>query len=111
MTDFSALPLAEKIKRAKDGDIVVTDSGARLAIVGKCAHGVLALLINGLTMPILDHSIFDIIRPTERKVPEVVGRLRKIAIRCNGLTDANDIGHRLTDICNAFADHFEKETP
>lgn len=113
MTNFNDLLLAEKLTQAKRGDIVVTDSGSRCVFYDGYNDSRTIVALTKIRNHILDNTeITDIIRPEPeaKPVPEIVRTLQKIACRCNGLSTVNDVGHRLTDICNAFAKHFEKES-
>lgn len=116
MTDFNALPLAEKIKQAQAGDIVVTDSGARVPLDDTDSDGDFRLCVSSGSFDwIGSSSITDIIRPTARKVPEVVEWLRELAKSCEkSIKEAPDkhdtvfttAGAML--LCEKLADHFER---
>ena len=83
MTDFNSLPLAEKIKQAQAGDIVVTDSGARLPFILRMGARFMVRATRSDTYYVYCNDVTDIIRPTERKVPEV-SELRRIAAVWDG---------------------------
>lgn len=117
MTDFNALPLAEKIKQAQAGDIVVTDSGARLPFIMCVSVKFIVQVTRSDTYHMNAFDIADIIRPTARKVPEVVELREKILMFENAvpydfeesIRYAAFLLRRYIEI--AHKDHFEKETP
>lgn len=83
MTNFNALPLSEKLTHAQRGDIVVTDSGARLPFVEHSPYNgefpkvqICNISYDFLSM---DH-IIDIIRPEPetKPVPEIDEMLHDI---------------------------------
>ena len=107
MTNFNALPLAEKIKQAQAGDIVVTDSGARLPFILRMGARFMVRATRSDTYYVYCNDVTDIIRPTARKVPEVVGILRE----ASEAIALNAHSHNLIIIRRMFsllADHFEK---
>lgn len=115
MTDFNALPLAEKIKQAQAGDTVVTDSGARVIYAARdtdaVSTGVWVNISKAVDTWIKIDDIADIIRPTARKVPEVVEWLTEEIEDLNEDITATVTNYRLIGVLHRLAKHFEKETP
>lgn len=78
MTNFNELPLSEKLTQALRGDIVVTDSGARLPVFER---GVITIhctiAVSNMCIYIPTKHITDIIRPEPetKAVPEIVDSL------------------------------------
>lgn len=115
MTDFNALPLAEKIKHAQAGDMVVTDSGARLPFEGyhgESSHPITVGVTFLKSQWIAETEIADIIRPTARKVPEVVGELNEFhRALCGHQLRGLDSDKKIGALVMILSRHFEKETP
>ena len=114
MIDFNALPLAEKIKQAQAGDIVLTDSGAKVPLKQVDIEGCFHLDVSRANaFWIYTSHVADIIRPSERKVPEIGERLRKFACRERRSLGATrmDMNTPVGHLADILADHFEKETP
>lgn len=105
MTPFSQLPLADKLKQAQRGDIVVTDSEARLPFIIYAED--IAVVICAPTKHrrarISKFHITNIIRPSEpeREVPEIIGKLREIN------NSGHDIHMKFNHLVRYLADHFE----
>ena len=113
MTDFNSLPLADQLKALQVGDELHLRGGGWLPFVryGKKApekiqSGRMIWYEHGGYFGVSEDGldIIRVVRPTERKVPEVVNILRAYAteISCED---------SLTQVFEALADHFEKETP
>ncbi len=104
MTNFNTLQLADKLKQAELGDIVVTDSGARLPFVSMYGDGFCCAMTKERCRMILEYGeITDIIRPNDKKeVPEIVRKLRYILD--NYIEDKV-----LLDVIGILIIHFEKE--
>lgn len=79
MTPFSQLPLADKLKQAQRGDIVVTDNGSRAMVARPMAHGDNCIRVI-LSKDIVDAlyispiNITDIIRPSEAQTAPTISQ-------------------------------------
>lgn len=111
MEDFSNLPLDEKKKQAQAGDIVVTDRGARLPFIHADKLVVTVALEGHRNYPLDIEFITDIIRPTARKVPEVVYMIDREVKSALAADTQEEAISALIRAVSAVADHFEKETP
>lgn len=117
MTDFNNLPLDEKKKQAQAGDIVVTDSGARVTYATRdtdaVSSGIWVKISNAVDTWIKLEDVTDIIRPTARKVPEVPEVVEWLRYQSSNLIDMRVFDARVfaSLLCQKLADHFEKETP
>lgn len=114
MTDFNALPLAEKIDRANVDDFLITDTGCKIIIADIDSVGSIGVSIFGdYKIWIPRKSITDIIRPTARKVPEVVEWLKE---EMEEIIHIKDRQHpfdicplsRFSELLRVLADHFER---
>lgn len=74
MTPFSQLPLADKLKQAQRGDIVVTDVGARLPFLHADKIVVTVALEGHRNYPLDIEFITDIIRPSEVDVAPTISQ-------------------------------------
>lgn len=115
MTDFNALPLADQLKQLQPGDELHLRGGGWLPFRRIISQAYLAsgddevmwkldgnLYTKGLSNQM---DIIRVVRHPARKVPEVVGELRRI------LREHDSPHNPLMEIVRALADHFEKETP
>lgn len=117
MTDFNSLPLADQLKALQAGDELHLRGGGwlpfrrviSLVYLASSDDEVMWKLDGNLYTKDLSNQmdIIRVVRPTERKVPEVVGILRE----ASEAISLNAHSHNFTVIKSMFAllaDHFEK---
>lgn len=116
MTDFNSLPLADQLKALQAGDELHTSGEAvvifrHYAECGLIHAGRLKWLQNGAFNFSDDPHYMDIIRvvrPTERKVPEVVGHIRECLAEAFESKMNMELPTQLELALAHIADHFEK---
>lgn len=113
MTNFNGLPLVEKIQQAQKGDVIVTDTGARLPSVRlECLGVQVRISSTAIDLSVPYEEITDIIRPSEKQeVPEIVEWLRQPPFAASNNGDVAYVKpFDLCELAEKLADHFEKET-
>lgn len=102
MTDFNALPLAEQLKALQAGDELHLRGGGWLPFVeyGYQTQPVMCAASLKIMITHDTEDIIRVIRPTERKVPDVVEIMRNF--------NSHDYDCAATALANILADHFEK---
>lgn len=110
--EFNALPLEQQKQNTEIGDVVVTDTGAQLAVTSRDALIYVAIR-KGFCISIPMDAVIRVIRPTPKyqpaKVPEIVPALQQWALAIEPHRGNRCKVSALYDLLKLLADHFERE--